>query len=215
MLNNCLVIHMTMAHTNLYSLGKIFSQSLHSCTGSSLSSCSCLKSSLSESKMELLLQEYFWCCLNSSFEVKSSSQCSQRYICSSTVMASNSCLEIIIIKSLIIRFTHFAYKFTCETRNLIVILLWNFNIIPNIFTSTRQSSNMACSVQIIEQWPQTVFALFTNWIEMLMIFIIHLFVSLSLLSECLCLLAILIQLFYFFPWIGLNWIAYFEFNITF
>lgn len=70
--------------TDLYSLGKIFSQSLHSCTGSSLSSRSCLRSSLNESKIELpVLQEYFWCCRNSSFDEKSSSQSSQRYICSS------------------------------------------------------------------------------------------------------------------------------------
>lgn len=82
---------------DLYSLGKIFSQSLHSCTGSSLSSRSCLKSSLSESKIELLLlQEYFWCRRNSSFAVKSSSQCSQRYMCSSVGTASHSCSTIII-----------------------------------------------------------------------------------------------------------------------
>lgn len=68
----------------LYSFGKIFSQSLHSWTGSSLSSRSCLKSSLSESKMEpALVHEYFWCRRSSRAEEKSSSQSSQRYICSS------------------------------------------------------------------------------------------------------------------------------------
>lgn len=68
----------------LYSFGKIFSQSLHSWTGSSLSSRSCLKSSLSVSKMEPVLEhEYFWCRRSSSVEENSSSQSSQRYICSS------------------------------------------------------------------------------------------------------------------------------------
>lgn len=83
--------HYSVVSVYLYSFGKIFSQSLHSWTGSSLSSRSCLKSSLSVSKMEPVLEhEYFWCRRSSSVEENSSSQSSQRYICSSAHTHTNT-----------------------------------------------------------------------------------------------------------------------------
>lgn len=67
----------------LYLLGNILSQSLHSWTCPSAAP-SCLISSLRVSQMErTALQEYFLCRLMSIFDWKSSSQSSQRNVCTS------------------------------------------------------------------------------------------------------------------------------------